>query len=315
MKRACIVVAILLLIVMAVGGQSEHLERAMAQSKTDAGKKAAGKRSQSKKTVTIDSCHIMLIDHVELGVERGGILAFVEPHVGDTVQANQEVAGLKDGLAQAQLNTAKQKAKNDIEVVYAQAAHDFAKIDLQKVLDAIKRVTNAFAEIDVEEKRLAVRKAALQIRNAQFQGGVYTSQVLEAEEALKQYVVLAPIEGEVTEVHKHKGEPVREGEVILEITNTRRLKVLGYVHYADAVLIKKGDPVTVRMNLGDMDVPEEYRKTFSGKVTFKDLEATTTEEVFIHAEVDNPDGILQAGMTATMVVTPTPPGKKQTALK
>ena len=86
MKRACVGAAILLLVMVAVGSQTGHLERAVAQSKPGVAKKAPAKRSLGKGAITIDSCHIMLIDHVELGVERGGILSYVEPHVGDLVQ-------------------------------------------------------------------------------------------------------------------------------------------------------------------------------------------------------------------------------------
>ena len=178
--------------------------------------------------VTIKRAQVKVIDKVELAAAREGILKYVEPREGDMVQADQIVAGLKDEVARAEYDTAKAQAENDIEVRYAKKAYEFAKIDLKKSQTANSQIRGAVSDIDIEEKILAAGKAELQIEQAKWQFDVNQRKADAAQAVLEEFSVVAPFDGMVTAVKKSKGEAVRAGDVIMEITSTRRLKVEGY---------------------------------------------------------------------------------------
>lgn len=311
MTRAWIAVVVLLALVAGVGAWTERPQEAFAQTK----QVAAKKKSNDKKSVTIQHCKIKLIDQVELAAARSGILAFVEPREGDPVRAEQTVAKLQDEVVVAQLKTAQQQADNDVSIRYAQEKKKFAEVDLAKLEFANKRNANTIPDINIEEKRLGVTQAALSIEQARWENEVSKLKVKETSAALKQFSVIAPIDGIVTKVHKSKGEAVREGDTILEITNTHRLRVEGHLHYKDAWKVKQGDVVSVNLEV-DGDAFEAAGTIFKGRIKFVDVEvAAIAEDVLIWAEVENTDNILRAGLQATMVIDLSPSKKQRAAAR
>ena len=252
--------------------------------------------------LTIQLADVKLIDKVELAAAREGILDFVEPSEGDMVQADQIVAGLKDEVARAEYDTAKAQADNDIEVRYATKAFEFASKDLEKSQAANKRIPGAVSDIDIEEKILASAKAKLQIEQAEWQFDVNKRKADAAKAVLEQFSVVAPFDGMVTAVKKSKGEAVRTGDVILEVISTRRLKVEGYLPFKDAVRVKQGVPVVVKLAVGEETLPAE-QNSFKGRIKFVAPEVDgLAQDVLISAEVENVDGIMRAGLDATMTI-------------
>ncbi len=55
-----------------------------------------------------------------------------------------------------------------------------------------------------------------------------------ARAELETYRIETPVEGVVTKVFKVAGEAVREGEPVMEICNTSRVRIRGYVSLRDA---------------------------------------------------------------------------------
>jgi len=265
-------------------------------------KKAKKPPKAATGVITIERAQVKLIDQVELAAAREGILKFVEPREGDLVQADQIVAGLKDEVARAEYDTAKAQAENDIEVRYATKAFEFAKKDLEKSQAANKQTRRAFSDIDIEEKLLAAGKADLQIEQAKWQFDINKRKADAAQAVLEEFSVAAPFDGMVTDVKKSKGEAVRAGDIILEITSTRRLKVEGMLHYKDAWQIKQGMPVTVTLDV-DEDILPAKQNSFKGRVKFVALEVNSVaKDVLITAEVENAEGIMRAGLEATMTI-------------
>ncbi len=156
----------------------------------------------------------------------------------------------------------------------------------------------------IEEAVLAAKRGALSVEQAKFQQELNAWKVTEAEEALKTYRVVTPIGGVVTKVHKKGGEAVREGEPILEITGTSRIKVDGYIRIKDAWRVKQGDRVTVKLDVANVDLKEE-RRVFPGRLKFVDVSVNyTTDEVHVWAEVENTGNMLRGGLLATMTIVP-----------
>lgn len=266
-----------------------------------------GARLPNRSSVRIADCRIVLIDHVILACDRSGILKSVEFKEGMPVQARQEVALVADEVAVANLSLAERKGSNDVEVRFNRKASEIAETEYRKNAEANKKAADAgkgnpVALLEVEKLRLAAEKAVLSIEQAEHELllNKLTAEVSRAE--LATYSVLAEFDGVVTRVYRKKGEAVRQGDPIVEVVNTDRVRIEGRIDLADLKYAKQGAKVTVRLSVPDLDLPEE-REEFSGQITFVDLISDpVTHETRIFADVRNKDNILRAGLTAEMIL-------------
>lgn len=268
---------------------------------------AARAQSSAAKSVRAEQCLIVLKDFATLAADRPGTLAFVEPEDGDPVRAGDIVAGLLDEEIQAKLATQNIQAGNDISVRYAQAAAKVAIAELEMAVDANRKVPDAVSRSEINKLQLEAEKFALSTDNARLELDVVKSQVKETLATLNTYKVRVPFDGYVAKVHRSAGEAVRQGDPIVEIISTRRVKVEGFVSIAESYQIKSGDPVRVRMQTEDLNLPQFRDKTFPGTVTFVDPRVSNlTGFVKVHAVVQNEEGILKPGLPAEMIITPKP---------
>lgn len=306
MRRRLAIVGVL--IMFGVGMLIAHPLRSAdtrPKLKADAPSSEATAEPSSSSPILVPKCRIMLIDEAVLAAERPGVLAFVEPQEGDHVQANQEVVGLKDEVAQATYRTAKKRAENNVHVRYAEKASDLADTEYERAKEANVRVAGTVPDIELQQLRLAAERAALAIEQAQHEFEVNELLCAESEVDLKSYRVTASFDGIVVRVHKQKGEAVSLGEPILEVISTQRVKVEGYVDIKDALRTKPGALVRVRLDLDDTELQQE-REVFEGRIVFVDHTVQPIlEQVRVWAEVANRSNILRAGLTAQMEIDTT----------
>lgn len=271
----------------------------------EAGEKAP--RVSNRSPVRIADCRIVLIDHVVLACDRSGILKSIEFKEGMHVQARQEVALVADDVAIANLALAERKAANDVEVRFSRKASEIAETEYRKNAEANRKAADAgkgnpVALLEVEKLRLAAEKAVLSIEQAEHELllNKLTADVSRAERAT--YAVVAEFEGVVTRIYRKKGEAVRQGDPIVEVVNTDRVRIEGRIDLADLKYAKQGAKVKVRLSVPDLDLPEE-REEFEGQITFVDLISDpVTHETRIFADVRNKNNILRAGLTAEMIL-------------
>ncbi len=254
--------------------------------------------------VTAYDCTIQLIDVVTLAAERPGILETDTPEEGTVVQAGQVVAGLKDGVAKATYLKELEKSTNDVHVRYAAKSSEFADADLAMSVKANMSVEGTVPEAELAKQKLAAEKAILQIEQAQHEQRIAQLTVIENEEALKTYKVVAPFSGVVSKVYQRKGEAVQQGTPILEVLSIDRVKVEGYISIPDAFHVKTGDAVQVQLDAGELNIPFKD-KVLSGKVKMVDTTfSPIIGSVKVIAEIPNPNRILRPGLNAKMVITP-----------
>ncbi len=257
-----------------------------------------------KGVVDVAQCRVTLIDRVTLASGRAGVLAFVEARESDRVRAKQIVAGLDSSVAEATLAIARQKASSNVERRMARKLIELTQAEYDKAMQANQKVEGGgvFGDIDLRRLKLGVDKSALQYEQAEneLQITALTAKQIEAE--LKTYSVEAPFDGIVTRVFRSKGEAVSMGDPLIEVVNLDRVRVEGYVGIVDGLRIKQGSQVTVRLDLPDVDLPEE-RLEFAGKLVFVDVGVEpVTGQIRVWAEVPNPDGILRSGLPARMKI-------------
>ena len=255
-------------------------------------------------TVEVHQCRVSLMDRVTLASSRAGVLKFVEARESDRVQAKQVVAGLDSTVAEATLAIARQKSTSTIERRMARKMLELTQAEYDKALQANQRVEGGgvFGEIDMRRLKLGVDKSALQYEQAENELLIHALTARQSEAELKTYSVEAPFDGIVTRVHRSKGEAVSMGDPLIEVVNLTRVRVEGYVGVVDGMRIRPGTAVTVRLDLPDVELPEE-QIDFQGKLVFVDVGVEpVTGQIRVWAEIPNPDGILRSGLPARMKI-------------
>jgi multidrug resistance efflux pump len=147
-------------------------------------------------------------------------------------------------------------------------------------------------------------KTALEVEKAKHTRDVNALKRDEAAAQLATYRLEAPFDGFVSRVHLTKGASVKQGDPVIRLVSTRKMKVEGEVKLQDAALLRPGMKVSVQL-----DAPEaaggETGKSYFGKLVFVDVESVPlSRTVRVWAEVENVDNMLRAGLRAKMTVLP-----------
>ena len=255
-------------------------------------------------SILVDRGQIMLIDQRTLASDVPGILAEVPFREGDEVPARVMVARLRDDVPAAAYKTTQKLATSDIEERYAEAAFHVAEATVDAAEAANNLVSSAVPLIEVKRLELDAERANLQIDKAVHDREVADLRAGEAKAQLDTYTITAPFEGVITRVHKQVGEAIRQGDPIIELVSTKRVKVEGYVPVGDFWTIQRGNLVRVWIELPGVRHPIEDR-VFEGRLIFVDRTVhPVTRMVRVWAEVDNPDDLLRGGLPAQMTIHP-----------
>lgn len=254
--------------------------------------------------IVLQGCRVKIIDQIPLASDRAGILSEMNLREGDPVTARQRVARIRDDVVQAQFAIAQQKAEYVADVAAKDKSYLIAQNEYRQAVNANRETARTVPEIEVERLKLAMELASAEVEKAKHELQVHRLERDQASAELQAYGILAPFGGVVTKVFKKRGEAVRQGDPVIEITSTERVRVDGWLELPDSFRVSQGMPVKVQLDIENYDLPEE-KQVFDGRVTFVDVVVEPTgEKVKISAEVVNHDNILRAGLTARMTVVP-----------
>lgn len=231
-------------------------------------------------------------------VAKGDLLA--------TIDDRQALAAVD--VAQASLDAAQQRAKDDIEEQYAKAAAQVAYKDLEKSLAANVQAPNAITDIEIQKKKLEVKRADLQAEKAKKdrviagkEADVKAAELRAAKVNLERRTILAPFEGEVQELFMHQAEWVNAGDPVLRLVQFDKLYVDAYVSSKQYDPVDVADrPVTVRVTLaaGEQEI--------AGKVVYVDQTVQPDGDYAVRAEVTNErrNGywLIRPGLPARMTI-------------
>ena len=255
---------------------------------------------KASRPIKVEKPLVKLIDEVVLSVERPGILASITVREGDEVRQGQNLAALKDDVARAALAVAEEEASSDVDIRYAQKAAEVAQAEYQKTVETNRRSPGAIPGLEVERARLAADKTALEIEKARHTRSVNLLKRDEAAVQLETYRVDAPFDGFVTRVHLSRGASVKQGDPLIELVSTRKVRVEGHISLADALVVRPGLKVAVQI-----EGAEREKTSYTGKLVFVDVKSTpASQQVRVWAEVENADNGLRAWTTPTMTILP-----------
>ena len=272
--------------------------------------------AQGPPPVTVPNAFFETVDQVDLAAERPGMLRSVPFREGDSVATDEVVADLWDEVPRAQLATLELQAEDTISEQYAVEAARVAQAELRGITNANRQKSGVFPAADVERARLSLKQAKAQILKARQERELAKLRADELRAELQSYSIAAPFPGVVQRVLHLPGESVRQGDPVLRLVNTDRLRVVANVPLEEVLLLRKGDlanaqPVSQSSAGGPAPLPVP---PVVGRVTFIDPTESIRNEtnaVRVFVEVENPAGLYRAGMRASLQIRPgtaPPPG-------
>ena len=184
--------------------------------------------------------------------------------------------------------------RNELEIEKAKFEKDLA--DLQQQIE-----DSSIAEQDqiVDRLKLSVEQAQLQKEVDGLTRDVKARALDQAKLQLTRRGLRSPLDGEVAEVFRHRGEWLEPGQRVMRIVRLDRLKVEGFVDSREITGSLRGAAVRVRVVLNEDEKPIFVK----GKVVFISSEIDPVNaQVRVWAEVENPDLVLRPGLPADMVI-------------
>lgn len=270
------------------------------------------------RAIRLSHCLVSLIDDVEVSAAKPGVLTILGVKEGDQIQQGAALATVDDLQAKHQMESARAdhaaaraKADSELEIEYAVATHRTAEAEHRVAMTANASLANTVAAVEVEKLRLAAEQARIKIGVSKLERLVHDSEAQSfaakarlAEAEFERHHLAAPIAGEVVEVFFRRGEWVEPGKPVLRLVRLDRLRVEGFVRFADhapANVLRR--PVQVEIvNSGGR------RETFVGTVTFVSPLVQPGGEYRIWAEVENrrsgDQWLLRPGLEAEMTIVP-----------
>jgi multidrug efflux pump subunit AcrA (membrane-fusion protein) len=278
---------------------------------------ADDKAPSKPRMIRIDHCDITLIDHVTLSFDRAGIIKTLEFKEGNPITKGALLAQLADEVAQANLAVAEKEASNEVELEFGHTSKKAADVEHSRLLGANRLAVEkggkptAVSLVEIDKAKLAADKAELQIKDAEHKLGLNKLKAKVSAAELDTYSIKAGFDGVVHKIFKKRGEAVRQGDSVIEILNTDRVRVEGDVSADDLRFVKQGAKVRVWPNEQDRD-PTGTTKFLEGHITFVALISEPIGRTTrVYAEIENRNNILRGGHEAVMEIEAVDPAAAQ----
>lgn len=264
----------------------------------------------------ISSCLVTLLADRQVSAQEAGLLVALKVQEGSQVKENDLLAQINDSqpvmqkrVAIAEHEVAKQKAEDDVNVRYAEAARRVSEQEYLYKKQANDRVPGTVPIVELQKLMLAVEQATLQIEKskheqtiAKYEVDAYAAKVDVADDAINRRKIVSPIDGEVVEIFSRPGEWVELGSVVFRVLRMDRLRIEGFLnaaHFSPSEINER--PVTVEVKLARGRV-----ERFQGKVVFVKPLVEAGGEYRVWAEVnnrqENGEWLLRPGLQADMTI-------------
>lgn len=262
----------------------------------------------------IPSALVKVIEQVDVPAKEAGVLAAVKVREGQMVEKGELLAQIVDteaciarDRAKIELEIAKKKAKNDVNIRFAKKSAEVAKAELRRSMESYKIYPKSISDSEMDRLRLVVQRAELEVEQAEYEfeiaelaWRVKENEYQAAEEKVQRRKINAPLRGVVVDVHRRGGEWMELGETVLRVLRIDRLRAEGFLRAEDVRGDLVGAPVRLRV-----DLPNKGGAEFPGKIVFLSPEIDPVNaQIRVWAEVDNRRLKLRPGMRAKIIVEP-----------
>jgi multidrug efflux pump subunit AcrA (membrane-fusion protein) len=264
----------------------------------------------------VENCLVSLIEEAQVPGREPGVLVALEAKEGMQVKAGGMIGRIDDSeptmdkrIKTKEFETAKETATNDVNVRYAKAATDVAKVTYEKNAKAEESVHHTVAATELLKLKLEWRKAELQIEQAEHElkvniltADAKSAAVDAADLSIRRRQITSPIDGVVVKIYKHVGEWVAPGDPVVRIVRVDHLRIEAFLNASDySPQELDAKPVSVEVELA-----RGRKEKFPGKVVFVSPIVEAGGEYRVLADVVNrsEDGqwLLRPGQLATMTM-------------
>lgn len=240
-------------------------------------------------------CRVQLLKEVEVPALEAGQIKTIFVKENDVVQANQQLATLRDEAAKLQkevaassVASARIDAENQNRIKFAEESKRTADELYRNSLQLKQR--NSIGLRDFKDDELKFKQSALQLDEAQTQKTqamekLKLEQVNEraADDLIERHLIKAACDGQVAELFVEEGEWVNRGDKVMRIIQMDRLLIDGSANASDFFQGDlEGKPVTVTQVL-----PDKTTATFMGIVVGVKPENSVTNKLFFEVEIQN----------------------------
>jgi len=244
---------------------------------------------------------LQAVTTVQVGSQVSGTIASLQADFNTRVQKDEVIARLDPSLFQARVEQAR------ANVVAARANVDKARATVEDTRQKYERAKDLagqslLPQSDLETARSNHEGAVASVKAAEAAASQAAAGLNQAQVDLGHTVIKAPIAGIVIARSVDVGQTVAaslQAPVLFVIANDlAKMQVSASIDEADVGRLRQGQDVTFRVDA----FPE---REFAGRVEQVRLQPTTVQNVVTYntiIAVDNADGRLMPGMTATVSV-------------
>ena len=255
--------------------------------------------------------NLYLIDSVRIAAEDPGIIREVAT-VGQKIESGKFIARLNDEVFAAQrdaaekdLDAAKLESGNEVDKEFAKVSADVNLRVLERSLAANKQYRRAVSMTEIERLKLELKRSELSGEQADHTSKSNTiNEQLKSDELkianlrLQNRTVRSPINGVVTEVSGQVGQWVNAGQTIAKVVNTDRLRFSGLADRDELLPNEIADAGSL-----EIEFKNDVTEVFEVDITFVSPEIDPSSGLYeVHAEIENIDQRLFAGMRATLTL-------------
>lgn len=241
------------------------------------------------------------VNKVEIGSQVSGRVVTVHVDFNDRVEKGQLLAEIDPELFSAEVVQSRaQLEASQAALGRAKAARDAARLRRDRVRSLAAEAAASAAEFDQAQADLDIAEA--EVTSAAAQIAQLSARLNSASTTLKYTKIYSPIDGVIIDRRVEPGQTVAASfntPVLFVIArDLTQMRVLAEIDEADVGKVQPGMAV-------DVVVDAFADHHFAGKLTQIRYSPTTVEGVVTYAAVvlvDNPEGKLRPGMTATATV-------------
>ncbi|HBN76487.1 MAG TPA: hypothetical protein DD473_11845 [Planctomycetaceae bacterium] len=253
--------------------------------------------AQVRGPIVIDRCVLKIRDHIEVSSTRAARIVELKIRLGNLVQKDDLLIQLDGEIAQANFQVALQNATNNVEFRYAVKANELSQKEYQRAIQLNEEIPGARSQAEIEQLRLKAERSDLQVEQAQQHHQIAQINRELALLELKPYRIIAPISGQIVEIHKRVGEYVQPGEVIAEIVSMEEMLVEGYIPLNKAWQVRPGTPISGSISLPKLAENIGQRTSYHGQILLVDSTIDDlSQSVRFVGVLENETGLLRAGI-------------------
>lgn len=222
---------------------------------------------------------------VQVGTQVSGIIASIYVDFNDRVRQGQVIARIDTTLLWSAVRDAESNLERN-QAQLRQAERELERLEPLYAQQFVTEVDYAQAQYDLDIARATTRSADISLDRAR--------------QNLSYATIIAPISGTVIERNVDVGQTVAASfsapQLFLIADDLSRMEILASVDESDIGQIREGQ-------VARFTVQAYLDETFTGTVRQVRLQSTVEENVVnytVVVDVENPDGLLLPGMTATV---------------